>query len=143
MANAHRSVHVVPRYTNQFKDINPPDNFNHSFNFNYLRNRNLLFCFIDRPLLWAGGEILQGKLDIDDVDKYFSSIHDDDLPPFLSRMHFLIPYSTNLIEFLFLKIERKLSNPSNAIVTFYVKNTSLVYSYFCENEAIFLLQILQ
>ena len=103
-----------------------------------------MFCFINHPLLWEGGETLKVTLDIDDVDKFFTSINEDDLPPFLSRMHFLIPpYSSNLVEFLYLKIERKFSNPSNAIVTFFVKNTSLVYSYFRENEAIFLLQKLQ
>ena len=144
MAYVHRSVRVVPRYTNQFLDTQPPDIFNHSFTFNYLCNRNLMFCFIDRPLLWEGGEILKVTLDIDDVDKFFFSINEDDLPPFLCRMHFLIPpYSSNLIEFMHLKIERKFANPRNAIVTFFVKNTSLVYSYFRENEAIFLLQKLQ
>ena len=144
MAYAHRSVRVVPRYTNQFADLHPPDIFDHSFTFNYLCNRNLMFCFIDRPLLWEGGEILKVTLDIDDVDQFFTSINEDDLPPFLCRMHCLIPpYSSNLIEFMYLKIERKFANPRNAIVTFFVKNTSLVYSYFRENEAIFLLQKLQ
>ena len=144
MAYVHRSVRVVPRYTNQFLDTQPPDIFNHSFTFNYLCNRNLMFCFIDRPLLWEGGEILKVTLDIDDVDKFFTSINEDDLPPFLCRMHFLIPpYSSNLIEFMHLKIERKFANPRNAIVTFFVKNISLVYSYFRENEAIFVLQKLQ
>ena len=71
MAYVHRSVHVVPRYTNQFRDLHPPDTFDHSFTFNYLCNRNLMFCFIDRPLLWEGGEILKVTLDIDDVDKFF------------------------------------------------------------------------
>ena len=144
MAHVHRSVHVVPRYTIQFKDISPPTRYDYSFNFNYLCNRNTVFCFIDRPLLWEGGEILKVTLDFDDVDKFFTSINEDDLPPFLCRMHFLIPpYSSNLIEFMHLKIERKFANPRNAIVTFFVKNISLVYSYFRENEAIFLLQKLQ
>ena len=93
--------HQSSRWTVQFKETTAPDNIKHTCQFSYIVNRNVIFCFLDRPILWAGGEILCGKLDIDNYDKYFGGVHSDDLPPFLSRIHFLIPhYTDNLIEFL-------------------------------------------